>query len=164
MSSVSSRQRILAWTSLWIYVPSIVWIIRFPSPVPFWYFILLPISGTLSLLHWLNNSNGDWRHIADVTVAVVLAISLSYRLVETKRNLECACFCGGMASFFIFQRIAQRVTNVHWGLVTLFHVLFRYFGFWLAMAVHLSEIRNYTLWSTLTILYIIHIACLYFIT
>lgn len=164
MVTLAQRYYILAWTSLWIYVPAVVWLIRFPSPLHPWYFLLLLLSGTFSILHWTENKTGDWRHRADLVVAIVLAISLTYHLLKTGRFLICGFLSGGLSLFFILQRLAQHAKDVNWAWVTFLHIIFRYLGFWLAMSVHLSdawELHAYVgLWAFLTSIYILHIVWL----
>ena len=162
--SLPHRFYILAWTSLWIYVPAIVWFIR--RQLPFLDCLMLLVSGTASILHWTKNKSNDWRHITDLVSAVILAVSLTYRLLQRHRFIVCSVLSGGLVVFFALQRFAQRkgLQDVNWTLVTTLHVIFRYIGFWLAMAVHLPfdwTVSSYSLLVVLlTTFYVLHIVWL----
>lgn len=149
--SVSQRNVILAWTSLWIYIPVILSHQSLPC------ILLLVFSGTLSLLHWTHNKTGDWLHIADIVSAFILASSLIYQLLEANRIFTCIFLSGGLLLFFILQRHSQTVKTVDWRLTTLYHLIFRYFGFWLAMSVHHHSETNISSWFLLTVGYVLHI-------
>lgn len=168
--SLEQRFHILAWTSLWLYVPPIVWwLTREINNVPLIYAIFIPLSGTLSLVHWTDNHPNSKKHKMDLYVAISLACMLTYRLIDTGRMLVCSCIVTCLMLFFILQRYAQRDKHnnniVDWSMVTLFHLLFRYFAFWLAMAVHLPTTWPWELYAIvcalLTIIYISHVMYLW---
>lgn len=138
MYEIKQRDRILAWTSLWIYVPASILMLdpEFYTPVSMTSLLLvflLITSGSFSLLHWNNNVSGSWLHIADFTSGVLLACFIVYNLVEFGRILTCSILAVGMFTFFILQRLEQNKRPVDWNRVTTLHLIFRYFGFWLAM-------------------------------
>lgn len=147
---LSQRNVILAWTSLWIYIPAIFSRQSLPC------ILLLVLSGTFSLMHWTHNKTGDWLHLADILSAFVLACSLIYQLLEAHRIFTCIFLSSGLLYFFILQRHSQKGKNIDWRRTTLYHLIFRYVGFWLAMAVHHSE-TNTSTWFLLTVGYVLHI-------
>lgn len=164
--TIGRRNHILAWSSLWIYVPAAVWLLSDRS-VPLWHVALLLLSGTLSLLHWTNNTAGDWRHRLDIAAAVVLAFALAFRLfITNQRRIIGGMIVCGMTVFFVAQRRYQtRKEASPWGATTLLHIIFRYFAFWLAMAVHLEpfqlDVRDVLIVLViLTTLYVLHISWL----
>jgi len=149
----TQRCHILAWTSLWIYIPAFI------SNQHWVDFSLLVLSGTFSLLHWTRNRTGDWRHMGDIAFGVLLAITLNYRLLRARRIVTCLSLGGIQCILFFSQRIAQMQKPIQWKTVTYIHLAFRYAGFWLAMAVRLPDTWYH--WFGLTIPYIAHIFWLY---
>jgi hypothetical protein len=160
------RCHILAWTSLWIYLPFFIWgWLRLFEPekyAPMYCAILLPLSGTVSIIHWKNNHTGDWRHCLDVCLAILLCIIFNFRIIIMGRYLVCFFISLLQLSFFISQRLEQRKRTICWKKVTILHLSFRYMGFWLAMIVHISHIHfsmfiNLSMVLGLTLIYILHI-------
>lgn len=101
--SSKQRERVLVWSSHWIYVPAAVWVVRYPSPVPAWHCAPLLLSGSASIAHWTRNATGDWRHVTDVVAAAFLALSLLCRLIAAKPFFLCVLLGGGFAIFFVLQ-------------------------------------------------------------
>lgn len=158
MWSLNFPQRcyILAWTSLWIFLPAILFDVSWLD------FVLLLLSGVFSIAHWTNNNTGDWRHIGDISIAVCLAASLIYRLIKTTRIVACIGLGGAFGAFFALQRFAQARRSLDWGFVTVLHLLFRYIGFWLAMtALAPANWNSISKWGGLTFLYWLHILWLH---
>jgi hypothetical protein len=159
MMTLDRRCHILAWTSLWIYVPFFIWCrLRI---APLYCAALLPVSGTISILHWKNNRTGDWRHRLDIFVAVLLCGILTYQLLITGRYVICTVLVFGQLGFFCRQRYIQRYNPVCWRETTQLHLMFRYIGFWLAMAVHMPH-SGPLLFIALSISYMLHIVMLGF--
>lgn len=159
--SLAERNYVLAWTSLWIYVPALCWALHDTPSISYWCISLLPISGTLSIAHWSYNSANSWLHILDIAMAIMLALQLSYQLLIARKYIIWLTLFGGFIIAFVMQRLQQMRDEINWNTTTLLHLIFRYFGFWLAMAVHLPADLSYISWIitivSLTWLYVLHI-------
>ena len=114
-----NRNWILAWTSLWIYLPAMIHLLQRD-----WFaFVLLSASGSFSILHWLDNKPNSVFHCLDIAFAVGNVIRIGWNYVMIPFFL-----------LFALQRWMQ-TRNVDWDIVTMIHLLFRYTGFWMAMTV-----------------------------
>jgi len=151
-----SRCHVLAWTSAWSGVPFTIWLQNFDINNIILKDFMAPallISSTVSFIHWKNNRRGSFLHKLDVFIAGGLIIYLAIELFLISR-ISAILLISTVLFFFALQRYMQ---NHHYGLgqVTLIHAIYRYFAFWLAMAVYAQ--MSMIISAILTIVYIYHV-------
>ena len=164
--SVVQRNHVLAWTSLWIFVPFFVWlgchVIGLPPGSSAFYAYPLVVSGVASISHWTDNVTGDWKHRADLGCATFLLCIFTFRLLSTGQTGTAAALSSGLIVCFFLQRYTQTIRPVNWGKVLVYHSLFRYLAFWLSMSVHLPDVLTTAsllpgIVVVLTMFYVLHI-------
>ena len=141
-----NRNWILAWTSLWIYLPAMIHLLQRD-----WFaFVLLSASGSFSILHWLDNKPYSVNHCLDIAFGVANVIRIGWSVYTFP-------FLG----FFCVQRWLQIEKDVDWETVTVVHLCFRYIGFWMAMTICCSWNTINWLVLPLSFVYALHIMYLW---
>jgi len=135
---VEHRDILLAWTSLWMLVPGLTW----ELPCIFecgrceansLASLLLPLGAAASFFHWSNNVAWSAYHGIDVTLTVTLATLFTSQLWVQDELVLIGLTVIPMGVAFVRQWEEQCRLPVDWFEVTVWHLTFRYFAFWLAM-------------------------------
>jgi hypothetical protein len=136
---------VLGWTSLWILGPMIMRECLSHATdarvVPRWFSATMVLATVASILHWQNNKPYDARHYLDLALSGLTVGAHFFHLWALERLLHGLLFAALIAAFLRQSRLAKkhRFENpglVHWPRAMGYHLLFRYFAFWLLVCAH----------------------------
>lgn len=155
------RNRILSYTSAWILLPILNLKMTYFDNI---LLMLFPTTFIISFLHWANNEKNSTLHKLDIYGSITLATflylyqSISHLVVTTVLLVTAIVL-------FKLQRWLQEKKEINWDIITIIHLLFRYFMFWFAMFATARPVNNQSVYSVidivvLSVLYLLSIIAL----
>ena len=116
--------------------------------------MLLPFSCGISIKHWRHNMRGSIIHRLDMSLATLSLTTHIWFIVCIKRVFVAACLSLALVFFFALARLTkqnytpksgyvdmEKHIHINWGVAMIFHTIFRYFAFWIAMYSHSYSIN-----------------------
>ena len=152
---IFQHKYILGLTSLWIYIPLILNIYENGiTKYNFFYNILLFITCKISTIFWGYFFYGSLLHKLDRFFATFLIIVLDYLALYNLNYINCILIIFIPLFFYIayyYSLINKQNKNL------IYHIIFRYFGFWLVMNIFLNNIINFINFILFSIFYLLYI-------
>ena len=152
---IYQHKYILGLTSLWISIPLILNIYENGfTKYNFFYNILLFITCKISTIFWGYFFYGSLLHKLDRFFATLLIIVLDYLALYNLNYINIILIILIPAFFYIghHYHLIKKQNKV-----LIYHIIFRYFGFWLTMNIFLTNTINYINFILFSIFYLLYI-------
>ena len=152
---IYQHKYILGLTSLWLYIPLILNIYENGNTnYNFFNNILLFITCKISTIFWGYFFYGSLLHKLDRFFATFLIIVLDYLALYNLNYINSILIIFIPLFFYIayyYSLINKQNKNL------IYHIIFRYFGFWLVMNIFLNNIINFINFILFSIFYLLYI-------